>query len=156
MRSPLRRPIARSAAPTRFVSRSSSAYVNVRRSPRSFSVMSATWSRRPSATWRSTALYPRFVSPPTYQRNVGGCQSKTRSHLRNHGSASAASPQKPSGSLVARRFHSSTFGSTFVISASPLSNVFVRSALIALPQLESLDLSRHGLRQLGHELDPAR
>jgi len=45
-----------------------------------------------------------------YHWNVGGSQSSTRSHLRNHGSASAARPQNPSGSSAASRFHATTLG----------------------------------------------
>src|SRR6266550_8797092 len=86
--------------------------------------------------------------PPEYQRKVGGCQSSTRSHLRNQGSASAARPQKPSGSSVASRFHAATLPSSAPMWSSLTS--------AQLPELEPLDLARRGLRQLVDEVDPAR
>src|SRR6185437_3881170 len=55
---------------------------------------------------------PRLVNPPTYQRKVGGCDSNTRSHLRNHGKSSAARSHKASGS---RRPDSSQRAMTGVI-----------------------------------------
>src|SRR6266540_210954 len=148
IRSPFLMPSPRSAAPTRFTSSCSWAYVNVRCSPRSFSVMRAVREPAPVFTWWSTQLYARFERPPRYQRNVGGSQSSTRSHLRNHGSASAARPQKPSGSSVASRFHAATLG----CSAPMWSSLDA----VALSELEALDLAGRRLRQLVDELDPAR
>src|SRR6266542_6023581 len=140
-------PSPRSAAPTRFTSSCSWAYVNVRCSPRSFSVMRAVREPVPVFTWWSTQLYARFERPPRYQRNVGGSQSSTRSHLRNQGSSSAARPQKPSGSSVAARFHAATLGFSAPIWSS--------LTAAQLPELEPLDLAGRGLRQLVDEIDPA-
>src|SRR5208337_1580948 len=63
----------------------------------------------------------RFVCAPTNHLKVGGVQSSTRSHLRNHGNWSAARPQNASGSLFPSSIHFCTIGLTrlIVISLSP-------------------------------------
>jgi hypothetical protein len=74
--------------------------------------MIAAWPPRPRATCRSTALVDMFVSPPLNQRNVGGVQSSTESHRRDHGRVSASRAQKASGSASASSRARRTIGLT--------------------------------------------
>src|SRR3546814_12980929 len=59
-------------------------------------------SPRPAATWRSTALWQVFNSPPANQRQKGLSESSsTRSHVRVQSISPAAAAQNPSGSFMA-------------------------------------------------------